>query len=110
VIELTISADASTAQTAIDLRVHRLTAVKKAAYRLAKHFTVTLGSPETDLLQVTFLFPNKVTESSARELVRRFYEELLDQDLREQIAEETGPLRALLLAHAFSKTGLIREP
>jgi len=35
----------------------------------------------------------------------------LDQDLRETLKVETEPVRNLILAHAFSKTGIIsHEP
>jgi hypothetical protein len=36
-----------------------------------------------------------------------FCNEVLDQELRETIAEETAGIRNLLLAQAFSKTSLI---
>ena len=49
------------------------------------------------------------TEPEAREVIRSFKQELLDQELREHIADETAPVRTLILAQAFSKTGLIRE-
>jgi His-Xaa-Ser system protein HxsD len=91
----------------IDLRAYRLNAVKKTAYRLADRCTAVLGAPDVDALPVTFLFKSGVSEDAAREVVRAFFEELLDQELREEIGEETGPLRALLIANAFSKTDLI---
>ncbi len=96
----------------LDLRTNRLTAVKKAAYRLADRLTVALGTPTADapdLLPVTFLFKPRTSEATAAEAARAFYQELLDQELREQIAAETAPLRALILAHAFSKTDLIQH-
>lgn len=95
--------------TTIDLRVYRLAAVKKAAYRLAKRLTVVLGTLEQDCLSVTFRFSSATSRASADESVRLFYQELLDQELREHVAEETGPMRMLILAQAFSKTDLIRH-
>jgi hypothetical protein len=41
--------------------------------------------------------------------MRTFFQELLDQELREQIAEEINPVRTLILAHAFSKVDLIKR-
>jgi His-Xaa-Ser system protein HxsD len=95
--------------TTIDLRTYRLVAIKKAAYRLAARCTIALGSAADEHVPVTFTFKESVSESHAREVVRLFFEELLDQDLREHIAEETAPLRTLILAQAFSKTDLIRR-
>jgi His-Xaa-Ser system protein HxsD len=97
------------ARTTLDLRVYRLTAVKRAAYRLAERFTAALGAPDGHRLPVSFLFKPGTAEATARESVRAFFQEMLDQELREQIAEETGPMRTLILAHAFSKTDLIRR-
>ncbi|RYG28603.1 His-Xaa-Ser system protein HxsD [bacterium] len=85
------------------------TAIKKAAYRIADRCTVILQSPAGDELPVLLTFKGGTTERAASSVVRSFYQDLLDQELREQVAEETGPMRALILAHAFSKTDLIRR-
>ena len=96
-------------QTRIDLRAYRLSAVQKAAYRFAERCTAVLGSPEADVLPVQFVFRPGVAEPAALETVRLFFQELLDQELREQIGEETRAVRALILAQAFSRTDLIRQ-
>lgn len=93
----------------LDLRSYRLSAVKKAAYRLADRFTAVLGSPAGDRLVVSLRFPANASEASAREAVRQLFQELLDQELREHIAEETNPVRTLILAHAFSNVDLIKR-
>lgn len=86
--------------------MYRLTAIKKAAYRLADRCTVALKPQVGQTLPITL----EVRPSASLEhAVRAFYEELLDQELREQIAEETEPVRALILAHAFSKVDLIKR-
>jgi His-Xaa-Ser system protein HxsD len=41
--------------------------------------------------------------------VESFKKEVLDQDLRLKLKAETEPIRNLILAHAFSKTGLIAD-
>ena len=93
----------------VDLRSYRLSAVQKAAYKLAAKCTIVLGSAEATSLPITFLFPRPTNETEASDIVRLFFQVLLDQELREQIGEETKPLRALILAHAYSKTDLIRR-
>lgn len=96
-----------TIRTTIDLRIYRLSAVKKAAYRLAERLTASIASDDESSVAVTFTFKPGTTEPVAREAVRLFAQELLDQDLRESVAEETEQLRTLILAQAFSKTDLI---
>jgi His-Xaa-Ser system protein HxsD len=93
----------------VDVRCYRLSAVQKAAYKLAEKCTVVLGGVDVNSLPITFLFPRATSETEATEIARLFFQDLLDQELREHIAEETRPLRALLLAHAFSRTDLIRR-
>lgn len=93
----------------IDLRSYRLSAVKKAGYRIAARCTLILGSPLEHDLPVTFTFKPGTDGSTANEAVRAYFQELLDQELRESVVEETAPLRALILAQAFSRTDLIRR-
>jgi His-Xaa-Ser system protein HxsD len=96
-------------QAILDLRVYRLVAVQKAAYRFADRCTAMLGTPEDNHLPVRFVFRTEVAEQEALETVRLFFQELLDQELREQIGDETRAVRALIIAQAFSKTDLIRQ-
>jgi His-Xaa-Ser system protein HxsD len=95
------------ARSIIDLRIYRIAAVKKTAYRLADRCTVVIGTPDSDLLPVTFLFGDGTAGLEIRNVVRAFFQELLDQELREAVAEETQAIRTLILASAFSKTDLI---
>lgn len=93
----------------LDLRVYRLAAIKKAAYRFADRCTAILGSPDQDRIPVSLRFKPNVGEGAAREVTRQFFQELLDQELREHIAEETNAVRTLILAHAFSNADLIKR-
>jgi len=93
----------------IDVRVYRLGAVKKTSYRVADRCTAILGVLDDHLLPVSLRFKPGTTEGTAREAARTFFQELLDQELRAQIAEETDAVRTLILAHAFSKADLIKR-
>src|SRR5688572_28722219 len=73
--------DGGRVRATIDLRCYRLTAVQKAAYRLADRCTVVLGELQAERLPVTFTFPPGITEASACEAARLFFQELLDQEL-----------------------------
>jgi len=96
-----------TLQTHVDTRIYRVPVVQKAAYRVAEKCTVALGSPEGDQLPLTFSFRPGASEAAAQEAVRLFHQELLDEELRAVIHDETDALRALILAHTFSRTDLI---
>jgi His-Xaa-Ser system protein HxsD len=99
-----------TVDVTVDLRNYRLAAVKKTAYRLADKCTVTFGVIDGDCLPLKFSFRATFTPSSRDEVMRLFFQDLLDQELREDIAAETAALRHLILAHAFSRTDLIQRP
>jgi His-Xaa-Ser system protein HxsD len=93
----------------LDLRNYRLSAVKKAAYRFADRFTAVLGTPVEDRLPLTLYFKPDTAEPVARAAARQFFQELLDQELREHIAGETNAIRTLILAHAFSNVDLVKR-
>lgn len=101
--------DGTAVRMTIDLRTYRLSAVKKAAYRMADRFTAILGTIADEQLPIVFTFKPGVAEANVLKAVRLFFQELLDQDLREHVADETAPMRTLILAQAFSKTDLIRR-
>jgi His-Xaa-Ser system protein HxsD len=96
-------------RTTIDLRMYRLLAVQKTMYRYANRCTGVLEEAVGESLAVTFLFAPQISEAAAREVLRQFFRDLLDQELREKIGDETRAIRSLILAQAFSKTDLIRR-
>lgn len=82
---------------------HSVDAIQRAAYRfsdrLSCEIAVTEGSVE---VRATLLDEG----ADADLLVADFRNEVLDQVLRERIRAETGDVRNLILAVAFSRTGL----
>jgi His-Xaa-Ser system protein HxsD len=93
----------------LDLRSYRLTAIKKAAYRFADRFTAILAPPAQDRVSVALRFRSGTSDAAAREIVRQFFQELLDQELRELVAAETNAIRTLILAQAFSNLDLVEH-
>jgi His-Xaa-Ser system protein HxsD len=87
-----------------DSTIYRPNAIKKAAYKFGGLFYVLIT--QLDRATEVRLKP-KESCSSPDALVGEFCNEVLDQELRETVAEETAGIRDLLLAQAFSKTTLI---
>lgn len=85
-----------------DLAIYRLAAIKKAAYRFAGEFEVSIEGLSDNRVRVALTRRN----ANGRLSVPDFPREVLDQDLREQIAEETAGIRDILLAHTFSELPL----
>jgi His-Xaa-Ser system protein HxsD len=96
--------DDGTLVVRLDRAVYRLSAVKKAAYKYGGFFSILIE--ESEKSTVVSLKPT-ATCQNPDEAAGQFCNEVLDQELREEIAAETRGVRDLLLAHAFSKTSLI---
>jgi His-Xaa-Ser system protein HxsD len=94
----------------LDTSVYSLDAIKRTAYKFADR-TSTIISPESGaLVKVAFNFAGQHAQNDQEQVVAKFCNELLDQDLREIVQRETTPLRNLILAHAFSRTPLADKP
>lgn len=61
------------------------------------------------MIKVVFNFVGKHSSTNAEQVLSDFCNELLDQDLREIVKREAGPLRNVILAHAFSRTQLVEK-
>lgn len=96
--------NANAVRVRIDCSIYRLNAVKKAAYRFLDRFHVTIESAEDG---VTVAFMAKRASESMDSIEHHFYDELLDQELREEVATETAGIRNLLMAQAFSNVSLL---
>jgi His-Xaa-Ser system protein HxsD len=84
-------------QAAVDLD-----ALQRSAYALAAQMTIDIRVVGADF--ICALFPR--TPDDEGEIAHRFRMEVNDQVLRARIAEKTEPLRNLIFALAFSRTGL----
>jgi His-Xaa-Ser system protein HxsD len=85
--------------------VFSIDAIKRAAYRLSDRVVVDIA-PDATGISCTLRAAAGARNSNLTDAERDFRTEVLDQDLRAQIAKETEPLRNLILSLAFSKTGL----
>jgi len=86
--------------------VFGLEVLKRAAYRLLDRFTVDF---RTNLqgTECVLHFPATTSQDTIDLEVARFRAEVLDQDLRRLVAEETAGVRNTILSLAFSTTDLV---
>ena len=89
-----------------DLAGHSIDAVQRAAYRFSDRLSCEI-SEEPGRIKVSVYLADGTEEAEG--VLADFRNEVLDQVLRERIRTETGEVRNLVLALAFSKTGLV-EP
>lgn len=92
----------------VDLAVYSLDCIKRSAYRFTDSFALDLRV-EGSAAMCTLSFDAKVSDQIMDHVVAVFKKELLDQDLRATVRAETKDVRNLILAHAFSRTGLIGD-
>lgn len=88
----------------LDEKIYCLEAVQKAAYRFIDRLTILITS--TDGKLVCEIAAVDGAEEQLDKNIANFKRELLDQQLRKQIKDETEPARNLILAYAFSRSGL----
>lgn len=105
---MSMSDNMTTSTVIFDGNVFSLNAVKKAAYRHLKAFTADISIIDKQI-QCVLTFPTPLSEKGRLQVENEFKKEVLDQDLREQLHVETAAVRNVILAHAFSKTGLTTD-
>ena len=83
----------------IDLRVYRLNAIKKSVYKFANeaHLVLTVKNETHALVQ----YSNLKADLSDDLFSQNFFRDLMDQELRLEVAEKTANMRDLILAHAY---------
>ena len=91
-----------------DKNAYKLDVIKKAAYRFTDVFSVDFHLDSSNI-KCILSFSDKKSKELIDKTVSNFKNEVLDQDLREKISIETESVRNLILAHAFSRTSLIKE-
>ncbi|AYQ26918.1 His-Xaa-Ser system protein HxsD [Polaromonas sp. SP1] len=91
-----------------DSTLYSADTIKRALYRMSDRLSADIQTGDGCFICTLHFLPGKSPESIAYD-VANFRKEVLDQDLREKIRTETESVRNLILAHAFSKTGLIAD-
>jgi His-Xaa-Ser system protein HxsD len=94
-IECTLSFDSSTAS---------LDAIQRAVYRLSDRLSCDVVAADT---RVEVVVHPADPDADLEPLIGDLRNEVLDQTLRERVREETSDVRNLVLALAFSRTGLV---
>ena len=87
-----------------DKKVFHLDTIKRALYRFADNCSFDISCLDNEIRVVIITSNNDVNE-----LIAKIRNEVIDQDLRDTLSKETHDIRTLILANAFSNTGLIES-
>ena len=93
----------------LDTSIYGIGAIKRAVCKFADRTSVIINPGPDSAVSLIFNFVGKHADGDPEQVISDFCNELLDQDLREIIKRETGPLRNLIIAHAFSRTSLAEK-
>jgi len=88
----------------VEKNVYSLEAVEKSAYRFIDRLTILISTDNENIICEIEVVEG--AKEGIENLIANFKRELLDQQLRKQIKHETESARNLILAYAFSRTGL----
>jgi His-Xaa-Ser system protein HxsD len=87
-------------------QVYSVETIKKAAYRCSDVLSVDINPRPGEIECILHFLSEPKEEERVQRIVAAFRNEVLDQDLRAVIAQETEATRNAVLAFALSKTGL----
>lgn len=93
----------------LNTAIYSVEAIKKTAYKFADRASIIISPCSDSTLSVVFNFVGQNSKNDSKQVISDFCNELIDQDLREIVKRETGALRNVLIAHAFSRTSLTEE-
>lgn len=93
-------------EISFDSRVFSVEAVKSAAYRLADQLDTQISLDGDQIVCVVRLRGER-TDEFLSGILERLRREVIDYDLRLRIRNDTETTRNLILAHAFSRTGIV---
>ncbi len=90
-----------------DTGLYRPIAIQKAAHKFGDRCHVLVRNCNDKQIEV--VLKAKRPLDNPEFIAGEFCNEVLDQELREVVHEQTSGIKNLLLAHAFSNTALINE-
>jgi His-Xaa-Ser system protein HxsD len=91
----------------VDLSVFAMEAVLRAAYKFTDRCHLFVERPINEGKQAVVTFRPKGEAAAVDMIVGDFANELIDQQLREHLAREAGPIREILVAQAFAEGNLL---
>lgn len=97
----TYASDGRSVRLRVDERLYPLDAIRGAAYLFLDRCFVSLQRPEDQLVDVNLKSKGPTDEAALGDLAGEFYNALLDQAVRVQVAASSGKIREYIMARAF---------
>jgi len=90
-----------------DTKLFSVETIKRALYRFGDRYAFDLTMSEGCL--VISLPANRSLTETSDDIAAKVKAAVIDQDLRDALTLQTQNIRTLILAHAFSNTGAVKE-
>lgn len=91
----------------VDARVYSVDAILKTVYKFSDRVYARVAHDRANPDLVFVALASKVAAAVSDEIEGEFWSELADQELRVRLERQFGPVRALIVAHAFSEGNLL---
>ena len=93
----------------VSTTAYSLPAILRTCYKLADRLHSFVSPTELDAVYSIMLW-SRVGGDISEDLIGEFTSELADQELRERLAREAGPIREMIVAQAFAEGTFTEEP
>lgn len=95
------------AHLSFDSNIFSIDTLKRTFYRFSDLCSFDISINDNKNYDVV-IYVSKAFSENMDDLTFKIRNEVLDQDLRDSLSKETANIRTLILANAFSNTGLIQ--
>jgi len=93
----------------VDTRIFSNSSVFRACYKFTDRVFIFLSHPTDSPEAIAITVKPKQPIVDLNLLMQEFFNELIDQGIREFLEEEFGPIRNLIVAQAFSEGNLLED-
>jgi len=93
----------------VDTRVYSDSSVFRACYKFTDRVFIFLSRTTDSPEAITITIRPKQPDMDLNLIMQEFFNELIDQGVREHLEEELGPIRNLIVAQAFSEGNLLED-
>lgn len=93
----------------VDSTVYSKPCLFRTCYKFTDRCYVFLSRDEDDQKTIITVLSPKAESVDLNQLSGEFFNELLDQQVRDSLSKETGELRNLIVAQAFAEGNLLDE-
>ena len=93
----------------VDSTVYSKPCLFRTCYKFTDRCYVFLSHDEDDQKTIITVLSPKAESVDLNQLSGEFFNELLDQQVRDSLSKETGELRNLIVAQAFAEGNLLDE-